>query len=129
MKDRIRQAEDRTLLCMVSIPKPELTYEYMAQTLSLLEELYLHEQMIPLLKTMAVFAELLLQNEGLVSLNKLRLARLLRNLGLEEEAQGEREAAGKFGISEDQRKTAFEKIKGLADPADDLNEGVRRSHF
>ena len=59
----------------------------------------------------------------------LRLARLLRNIGLQEESEKEKERAGKFSISEDQRKLAFEKIKGLADPNDDLNEAVRRSHF
>ena len=51
----------------------------------------------------------------------LKLARLMRNLGLVEESEKEKERAGKFSISEDERKLAFEKIKGLADPNDDLN--------
>ncbi len=54
---------------------------------------------------------------------------MLRNVGLEDASQKEKERLGKFAMSEDKRKLAFEKIKGLADPADDLNSVARRSHF
>ena len=75
------------MMCLVSIPKPELTYEYMGIMLRYFEQLYLHEQMLPLLKTMEIFSGLLLQNEGLMRINQLKLARLLRNLGLMDESR------------------------------------------
>ena len=68
------------------------------------------------------FAAEVLEDKILSSTNQLARSRLVMNLGLKDEGMAlqAKAEAGKYDLTEEERKVNFEKIKALKDTRDDL---------
>jgi hypothetical protein len=80
--------------------------------------------LIPVLKLLHCFAAHVLEMPTLAQVFQLKLAGLLLNLGMQEQGNALKQQvdSNPYVLNEEEKKVEFEKIKGLRDLGDDLND-------
>jgi len=116
--------EDKIMIGKWTFVKPELTFHHLKNICDTLEEHYMHLHMIPVLKLLEFFALHVLEVAPLAQVFQMKLARLLLNLGLEEKGTALKKKIEEtpYSLSEEEKKVEYEKIKGLRDLSDDIND-------
>lgn len=80
--------------------------------------------MVPVIKFMKLYSDIVLDSKDISRLIKLKQARLFMNLGLREEGQQIRDEIEQLGITEQEIKLQQESIKGLMNSKDDADSAV-----
>lgn len=121
--------EDKIMIAKFTFVKPELTFMHLKKLARILEQHYFTLQLVPVLKLIEVFASEVLDDPVQKQTAELQRARVLFNLGLRDQGTKIVDALVPYCLTEEERRSQYEKIKELKDERDSLSADMSAIPF